>query len=158
MRSCQKWVEARSKPLRRWKEVPNSQRNDAGFLLSFERMEVPQRALGAEESEAVIKTHWEARQTWWMCNSGRRPAAGREDPAIIPMESVLQRSGLRHLGMRTLVPFVLGSLVNCYPGVTEFNRFLETWALGCLDVIIGQQSWNTNKSKHHFPPQISHIS
>lgn len=42
--------------------------------------------------------------------------------------------------MRTLVPFVMGSLVNYYTGVTEFKRFLERWALRCLDIIIGQQS------------------
>lgn len=56
VRSCQKWVEARSKPLRRWKEVPNSQQNDAGLLIFYERMEIPQRAFDAEEPEAVIKT------------------------------------------------------------------------------------------------------
>lgn len=36
VRSCKKWVEAWSKPLRRWKEVPNSQQNDAGLLIFWE--------------------------------------------------------------------------------------------------------------------------
>lgn len=62
-RSCQKWVEARSKPCRRWKEVPNSRQNNPGLSLFSERMESPQRVFDAEESEAVIKTHGEgARQ------------------------------------------------------------------------------------------------
>lgn len=151
--SCQKWVEARSKPCRRWKDVPNSRQNNPGLSLFSERMESPQRVFDAEESEAVIKTHGEgARWMWWVCNSGRRPAARQDPPCRLRWESVLQRRGLRHLGMRTLVPFVMGSLVNCYTGVTEFKRFLERWALRCLDIIIGQQSWNTNKSRHHFPP------
>lgn len=60
-----------------------------------------------------------------------------------PWKSVLQRSGLRHLGMRMLVPFVLGSLVNCYPGVTEFNRFLEN-----MGIRVSRHAHRTAELKH----------
>lgn len=58
-RSCQKWAEARSKPCRRWKEVPNSRQNNAGFSIFSERVESPQRVFDAEEAEAAIETHGE---------------------------------------------------------------------------------------------------
>lgn len=79
----------------------------------------------AEEPEAVIKTHGgkcDGRVAW---AEGQLPDCAH--PAITAMEVCPQRSGLRHLGMRTLVPFILGSLVKCYTQVTELNRFLVRW-------------------------------
>lgn len=123
-----------------------------GFRYSPRGWRVPRGFLMLKKLKLLLKLTEKEQGEWWMRNSGRRPAARWDPPCCLRGESVLQRSGLRHLGMRTLVPFVLGNLVNCYTGVTEFKRFLERWALRCLDIIIGQQSWNTNKSRHHFPP------
>lgn len=83
-------------------------------------------------------------ETQGKCDGRVTQAAGscRTRPTLLSFrwKSALQRGEVRHLGLRVLVPSVLGSLVSCYTGVTEFNRFLETWALRCLDIIIGQQS------------------
>lgn len=96
-----------------------------GFWYS-ERIESPPKGVSeAEEPEAVTKPHGgEVRLTWRMCNSGRRPAARQNPPCYHSAGRLFPESGLRHLGRRTLVPFVLGSLGKCYTRVTELNRFL----------------------------------
>lgn len=65
---------------------------------------------------------------------------GRTHPAAIPTEVCPQKSGLRHLGMRTLVPFVSVGLVKCYTQVTRVEQISCRVGVRHLNTIIGQQS------------------